>query len=447
MQIRYCVCQGVANTGIRTGALLIAMSLAACRSNPAEMPDSLTPIAESYARMVLAVGVHDPDFVDAYYGPPEWTAQADSARLGIPDIRTRTAALLDSLQAAPAGNDTSDLVRLRRRYLTLQLQAVAARLDMLEGTRLSFDQESRALYAAVAPTYDEAHFDSVLARLDSLLPGRGPLHTRYEAFLKGFVIPRDRVDTVFKTAIAACRERTGRHITLPPGEEFTVEYVEGKPWSGYNWYQGQYRSLIQVSIDLPIYVDRAIDLACHEGYPGHHVYNAMLEHALVRGRGWPEFQVYPLFSPQSLIAEGTANYGIDIAFPDGERLAWERDVLYPLAGLDPATAERYSVVHAVVAELSYAGNEAARRYLEGRIDAGAATDWLVRYALMPRAQAERRVKFFDRYRSYVINYNLGRDLVAEYVKRESGADAGAEDRWRVFAALLASPRLPPDLGQ
>ena len=98
-------------------------------------------------------------------------------------------------------------------------------------------------------------------------------------------------------------------------ESFTVEYVTNKPWSGYNWYQGKYRSVIQVNTDLPIYIDRAIDLACHEGYPGHHVYNALLEQHLVRERGWVEFSVYALFSPQSLIAEGTANYGIEVAFP------------------------------------------------------------------------------------------------------------------------------------
>ena len=88
-----------------------------------------------------------------------------------------------------------------------------------------------------------------------------------------------------------------------------------KPWSGYNWYKGRHRSVIQVNTDLPIYVDRAVDLACHEGYPGHHVYNVLLEKNLLRDRGWVEFSVYPLFSPQSLIAEGTANYGIDVAFP------------------------------------------------------------------------------------------------------------------------------------
>ena len=105
------------------------------------------------------------------------------------------------------------------------------------------------------------------------------------------------------------------HLALPPGESFTVEYVTGKSWSGYNWYQGDYRSLIQVNTDLPINIDRAIDLACHEGYPGHHVYNVLLEQHLVRERGWIEYSVYPLFSPQSLIAEGTANYGIEVAFP------------------------------------------------------------------------------------------------------------------------------------
>src|SRR4029077_1061160 len=130
-------------------------------------------------------------------------------------------------------------------------------------------------------------------------------------------------------------------------------------------------SLIQVNTDLPIYIDRAIDLACHEGYPGHHVYNSLLEKNLVKDRGWIEFSVYPLFSPQSLIAEGSANYGIDVAFPGSERITFERDVLFPAAGLNPARAAEYNEVQAVVDRLSYAGNEAARRYLNGEIDRAA----------------------------------------------------------------------------
>jgi hypothetical protein len=235
------------------------------------------------------------------------------------------------------------------------------------------------------------------------------------------------------------------HIALPDTERFTVEYVTNKSWSGYNWYQGNYRSLIQVNTDLPIYIDRALDLACHEGYPGHHVYNALLEQALVKGRGWIEFTVYPLFSPQSLIAEGTANYGIDVAFPGTERAEFERRVLFPIAGLDPARAAGYYEVQETIEQLDYAGNEAARRYLNGQIDAKQAADWLERYALSPRPRAEQRVRFFDQYRSYVINYNFGEDMVREYIEARVGPNATPAARWAEFVKLLSSPRLPSGL--
>jgi hypothetical protein len=192
-------------------------------------------------------------------------------------------------------------------------------------------------------------------------------------------------------------------------------------------------------------VDRAVDLACHEGYPGHHVYNVLLEHHLVRDRGWVEFSVYPLFSPQSLIAEGTANFGIEVAFPRAERLAFERQVVFPAAGLPASAAERYYEVLALVDRLSYAGNEAARRYLNGEIDARGAADWLERYGLYSRPRAEQRVRFIDQYRSYVINYNLGKDMVAEYVETQGGTVANPERRWEVFEGLLSSPRLPSGL--
>jgi hypothetical protein len=285
----------------------------------------------------------------------------------------------------------------------------------------------------------------VLAELDRRLPGAGPLLVRYEQYRSAFVIPKERLAAVFDAAIAGCRERTARHVDLPPGEAFTLEYVTDKSWSGYNWYQGNYRSLIQINTDLPIYIDRAIDLACHEGYPGHHVYNALLEKNFVRDRGWVEFSVYALFSPQSLIAEGTANYGIEVAFPDDERRDFERDVLFPAAGLDAARVADYYAIAELVQQLSYAGNEAARRYRNGLIDAAAGAAWLETYALYSPARAAQRVRFVDQYGAYVINYNLGKDLVAAYVERHAGADA--ERRWREFTQLISSPRLPSALSE
>jgi hypothetical protein len=264
-----------------------------------------------------------------------------------------------------------------------------------------------------------------------------------EAFRAQFAIPREKLDAVFTAAIDVCRAMTLAHMPLPDGESFVVEYVNGKSWSGYNWYQGGFRSLIQVNTDLPIFIDRAIDLACHEGYPGHHVYNTLLEQALVRDRGWVEFSVYALFSPQSLIAEGSANYGIEVAFPADERVAMEQETLFPIAGLDPARASHYYRVYDLISRTGYAGNDAARQYLDGKITADEAAEWLTTYALMEPARARQRVKFFDQYRSYVINYNLGKDLVRNYV--EGRAQGNAERRWQIFAELLSSPRLPSGL--
>ena len=406
--------------------------------------DPVAPLAERYVKLMLAIGQHDVDFVDAYYGPPEWKRQVDQAgKRPLELLLNEGRALGASLESTEVPAQALD--RLRRDYLIAQTRAAVTRMEMLSGARLDFDAESRALYDAVAPTHTDSELDKVLREIDRLVPGDGPLAARVEAYRQRFVISRDRLDAVFRAAVDACRAETSKHLALPDGEQFTIEYVTGKSWSGYNWYQGGYRSLIQINTDLPIFIDRAVDLACHEGYPGHHVYNVLLEQHLVRERGWKEFTVYPLFSPQSLIAEGTANFGIEVAFPDEKRVELERDRLFPLAGLDPAQAANYAQLLEALERLGYAGNEAARRYLNGGITAPQAADYLVKYTLTSPERAKQRVRFFDQYRSYVINYNLGKDLVRTHVERLGGTADKAAERWRIFGGLLSSPRLPSGL--
>ncbi len=406
---------------------------------------NMDAIAEQYVRLVLALGVHDADYVDAYYGPPAWRVQADEAKMSLGSIETQAALLERQLsQQSPSGGP-DDMVALRHRYLTTQLGALRARVAMKTGRRFAFDEESKALYDAVAPRHAEAEFAAALARLDQALPGTGSVRERLEDFQRRFVVPRERLGATFSAAIDGCRERTRRYIDLPSEETFIVEYVTDKAWSAYNWYQGGYSSVIQVNTDLPVRVDAAVDLACHEGYPGHHVYNVLLERNLLRGRNWMEFSVYPLFSPQSLIAEGSANFGIEVAFPAAERLRFEREVIFPAAGLDPSTAQGYYEVVDLLGSLSYAGNEAARQYLDGVLSPSAAAGWLERYALMSRPRAEQRLRFIDQYRSYVINYNLGKDMVAAYIRSRVGATAEPARTWSEFERLLASPRLPSGL--
>ncbi len=424
--------------------VILLISCDACGPGGEERDAQMNEIAEHYVRLALALGRHDKDYVDAYYGPPEWSDEAERESKGLVEIGVLAQQWIERLEPLH-GRDRDEMVALRRRYLTTQLGALRARVELLRGARMSFDEESRALYDAVAPVHDDEHYGAILDELAAALPGDAPLLERYEGFQARFVIPRDRLDAVFRAAIDACAERTRRHIELPEGESFELEFVRDKSWSAYNWYRGGFKSLIQLNTDLPIHIDRAIDLACHEGYPGHHTYNVLLERHLVRARGWVEFSIYPLFSPQSLIAEGTAEYGIRVAFPQDERVAFERQTLFPLAGLDPAEAERYYQVQSLVRKLESAANEAARRYLNGEVSSAAAVDWLSRFALMPRARAEQRVRFFDQYRSYVINYTLGRELVARHVESAAGGSLDTQRIWQEFTRLISSPRLPSDL--
>jgi hypothetical protein len=158
-----------------------------------------------------------------------------------------------------------------------------------------------------------------------------------------------------------------------------------------------------------------------------------------------EFSVYPLFSPQSLIAEGTANYGIEVAFPGRERIDFERTVLFPAAGLDPAKAAEYYEVQALVDQLAYAGNEAARGLIDGNMTTAEAAGYIEKYAMYAPERAKQRVRFIEQYRSYVINYNLGKDMVRRFIESRGGTADNPAKRWAEFGKLLSSPRLPSGL--
>ncbi|MEO5906169.1 MAG: hypothetical protein ABIQ11_05550, partial [Saprospiraceae bacterium] len=213
--------------------------------------------------------------------------------------------------------------------------------------------------------------------------------------------------------------------------------VNDKPWSGYNWYKGKYTSLIQINTDLDIFIDRAIDVGSHESYPGHHVYNMLLEKNLYRDQGLVEISMYPLFSPQSLIAEGTANYGIEMAFPGDEKTTFARDVLLPLAGLDTTGISQYFKAVAIKGKLNYARNEAARGIINQTMTDAEAKQWMMDYALFNDETAAKSINFIRNNRSYVINYNYGMDLVREYVEDKIKDDPTPENRWKVFGELMS----------
>lgn len=422
-------------------ALALPLSLiAACAtaSAPAPSGDSLDAVARDYVALILEIGEREPGYVDAYYGPAEWAEAAKADPRAVPALIEGAAALTERLNALSTRGAEPAVVQ-RKAYLLAHVSAAAARLRMIGGERMSFADEAHALFGVRPELKPLTDYDPILARIDALVPGQGPLAARVATFRNQFVIPTDRLQAVMDTAIAECRTRTLRHIALPANERFTLAFVTDKPWSGYNYFQGDAASKIEINTDQPIFTDRAIDLGCHEGYPGHHVYNALLEKTFVVDRGWVEMSVYPLYSPMSFVAEGSANYGIDLAFPGDEAEVFEREVLLPLAGLTGAPVHEKDELNALVRQLARAEYTIADAYLAGRVNREDTIANLSKYMLTTPERAAQRVRFIETYRSYIINYGLGRDTVQAWVERQG------PDHWQGMETLLSSQILPADI--
>ncbi len=416
-------------------------------------------IASSYLGLSLEAGTYEDGYIDAYYGPADIKERAELAPRPREELVRQFGLIVqyaDWNLRQPnfaAAADPSPYSQ-RRRLLALRGALVAAetRLRMVGGERLSFADEAQGLFGVRPDPLPLSHYDPILAQLERSIPGTGPLATRVDAFNERYTIPTNRLQPVFDAAIAECRRRTAQHIALPEGEAFTMAFVTGKTWSGYNYYLGNYQSRIEINTDLPIRISRAVDLGCHEGYPGHHVLNLMIEQRMARGGAtganrtagapWREYLVNPLYSPLSVLSEGSANYGIDLAFPGPERLRFEREVLYPLAGLDPASADAYWRVQQATEALGGARLTIAKLYLDGTIDRARAVELTQRYLLLSAARAEQSVAFTDHYRSYVLNYGWGRDLVRRFI--EAG-NPDAATRWQRMERILSEPTLPGDL--
>jgi hypothetical protein len=421
-----------------TAVVLIA-SCAGRPQPPVSEAQTWRDVARQYVRLAVALGERDPDSLDTYFGDPAVVADVRKAPPPLAAIRREADRLAGRVRLLPGADAGS---RVRRRWLTLQVTAIARRVDVVTGANLPFDRESAALFGMVAP-HGDASAPGAAARaarreLDRLLPGTGPLADRYDRFDRTFLVPPDRLRAVFEAAIAGCRAQTLSHVPLPPGEQVSFDVVGNRPWGAFSRYQGSFRSRVQVNGDFGWTVDRALQTACHETYPGHHVQSVVLDRDFVRGRGWTELEAQPFFSPAAFVAEGAASLAADLAFPGDERLRFERDVLFPAAGLDPGRTERYVAVARALDRLAPEQSDIARRYLDGELEFERAAEALDSQVLM--AHPEAALKYINEYRTYVLTYTYAPSLVSRWLEGHS-APGG---RWQAYAALM-SPAAGLDL--
>jgi hypothetical protein len=401
---------------------------------------SLDALARDYVRLALEIDAHESGYVDAYFGPDEWREAARKNPRERPELNAEADRIIAGLNGytAEAGEQGQ-----RARVLQANVRSARFRLDMIDGVRVKFADEAENLFALRPQLKPLAAYDGALAQIAALAPGAGELRERVEAFRSHYSIPDDRVQAVMDAAIAECRRRTAEHIKLPADESFSMELVNGKPWGAYNYYLGGHRSLIQINTDLPVSIGSALSLACHEGYPGHHV-QGIYNEANYRDRGWAEYSVAPLYVPAAMLNEGGADFGVELAFPGDQRLKFEMDVLFPLAGLDPGTAPAFAVMRAASRELDGALLKVSQLQLDGEIDREQAITLTQKYRMASRDVAEQALEFDRAYRSYVINYSVGEDLVRQYVDRHGVDPVG---RWAAYEQILSTPTLPADLAR
>ena len=405
---------------------VLSLTLTACDRHP---QPSLDEMARRYVRLAVALGERDPDSLDYYAGPAGLVADVRRNPPPLPAIRREA----DALSVDVSRLASSDAGRVKA--LVADLAAIAARVDLLTGTRQPYDAESVAFFGVAPGPIDEQALAGIRSRIADIVGRDGRLADRYAAFAGRFTIPPDRLPGVISAAVDECRRATVSRLALPPGEGVTMEFVHDKPWSAFSRYLGGARSLIQINTDFRFTIDQALQVACHETYPGHHTRNILIASNLEDGRQ-PERAVQLMFSREALTSEATAMVAVDVAFPQAERVRVERERLFPVAGLRPVGVELHVAVERLVGDLQVAQAEVARQYLDGTLEFARAVSALEAQALVPHAEA--LIKYVNEYRTYVTTYTTGKTLAASRQAACAGADPRDDVRWRCFERELLS---------
>lgn len=406
--------------------LLVLALVAALGASARAAPDPLDAQGAHFVMLATSLGQLYPKEIDAYWGPPELDRRTRGPRPSMAGLRRD----LGQLRGAVAGDAPSP----RRDRLLARLDQLTALLTVLEHPRaMPFDAQARAIYGLSVPPPDSkalAHAQAVLARS---LPGRGAVSTRLAQWRARFVIPDDRRRAVFMRALAECRARTQAHWPLPPGEAVDVVWTGAVP-AAWHRYQGHGRSLLQINPDAVADPGTALNVACHEAYPGHHVQFLAME-AAAGPHGLPvEDTVVILRSSDQVLREGAADAGVDVVFPAAARLAFTRDVLFPMAGLNPRQAVAFETIRAAASALSPAALPVLRDYYDGHMASGDAVARLVMDAQV--ASPEAMLDFTHDTGAYVLGYTAARAMVAACLTQPR-----IEDRWRTLRAMVTAQKL------
>ncbi|HEY3367333.1 MAG TPA: hypothetical protein VGK74_19930 [Symbiobacteriaceae bacterium] len=385
-----------------------------------------------YLRLGLRIEKYFPGFVDGYFGPPELKAAVETEPVVLaPALAREAAQLADSL--AVQGFEAN-----RTAYLGKQVRAMETVCRKLAGEEFSLEDEVRLCYDIQPVRTPEAEFDEGLALYEEALPGPGTLAERLTARRTRYELAPDKAELVvglMEKAIAEARRRTLAFVDLPEGEGVEVHTTSHQSWTAYNWYLGNYRSVIELNTDLPTNLGALTDLMAHEGYPGHHTEHVLKEKLLYREKGYEENAILLINTPEAVISEGIATLAGQLIFTPAEARQWLAENIYAAAGIEPDGADVAKLTRAGELLTGVRGNAVFLLHAEGRPDAEV-VQYICRYTRTSEDRAWKQLEFLKSplWRAYAFTYFYGKRLMQPLLQ--------GPDRLAVFRRLLTEQVYP-----
>jgi hypothetical protein len=393
-------------------------------------------LARQYVLVALAAGTHYDGIVDAYYGPPELRAEAE-AQPGTPATVAHAAATLRNRL-------TGTVDPQRRRWLHRQLIALETMMRRLAGEELDYLDEVTRCFDAVPTATPPAVYERAHRRLDELLPPGPGLRERLEQRDQALTVPVDRLPAILDWLTEQIRVECALHFPLPKGESLAINLVTGQPWSGYNWYDGELRSRVEINVDLPVRATSLVGLLTHECFPGHHLEHGWKEQRLYREQGRGEVSVQLINTPEAYISEGLAEVGGGLIIGP-ERWQALLAGICEQAGfeLDPEEPARQWEIDRTLHALRGSGGDASLMlHAEGR-SRDEVLEFIETKALRTRQQAEKSLEFISHplWRTYVFCYAGGERLLEDWCAAAGDMDA----QRRRFLRLLTEQLTPSEI--